>query len=146
VEKEKEKEKKAPPPPITTTAPPESGASDTICEICEQPGHDLFACPILKDDDNPVAKPNASNSKEHCEDCESYGHTGKRRPSVLFDGTNTRDSCQLSALSRCILASRTTHSLFFPVSRRLRFSARGSLELHLFDRPHSLVDIPHCFV
>ena len=127
-EKEKEKEKKAPPPPITTTAPPES---DTICEICEQPGHDLFACPILKDDDNSVAKPNASDSKEYCEDCESYGHAGKRRPSVPFDTTNTCDSCQLSALSRCILASRTTHSLFFPLSRRSRFSARRSLELHL---------------
>ena len=83
-EKEKEKEKKAPPPPITTTAPPESEASNTICEICEQPGHDLFACPILKDDDDSATKKNGLNSKEYCEDCDSYDHISKRRPSIAI--------------------------------------------------------------
>jgi len=53
--------------------------------------------------------------------------------------TLTRVSCQLSALTRCILASRTSHSLLFPLSRRSRFSGRGLLELRLFDCPHTLL-------
>jgi hypothetical protein len=119
-EKQQEREKRPPLPPIMTTAPLESEVSATICEICEQPGHDLFSCPILKDDDSSAAKPNASSPKEYCEDCESYGHTSRCRSSVFFDGTNARDSCDLSALSRCILASRTSHSLLIPLSRRSR--------------------------
>jgi len=79
-EKEKEKkEMKAPPPLITTT---ENDASAVLCEICEQPGHDLFSCPILKDNDSSAAEPSAS-SKEYCEDCESYGHTAANCPHSL---------------------------------------------------------------
>jgi hypothetical protein len=132
---EKGKEKRALPPPITTTAPPESDASTALCEICEQPGHDLFSCPILKDDDSSAAKPDASSSKEYCEDCESYDHTSEHPRGASVDGTDTRGSCQLSTLSRCILASGTTHTLLFPISRRSRFSARESLELRLFESP-----------
>lgn len=119
-EKQQDSERGPLPPPITTTAPLESEGSATICEICEQPGHDLFSCPILKDDDSSAAKPSASGSKEYCEDCESYGHTSKRHLSVSPNGTNARDSFQLSTLSRCILASRTSHSLLIPLSRRSR--------------------------
>jgi hypothetical protein len=64
-----------------------------------------------------LRKPNVSSSKEYCEDCESYGHTGKHPLRLSFDGTNARDSRRLSTLSRCILASRTTHSLLLPLSR-----------------------------
>lgn len=141
-EKQQDREKGPLPPPITTTAPLESDGSAITCEICEQPGHDLFSCPILKDDDSSAAKPIASSPKEYCEDCESYGHTSKRHLSSP-NGTNARDSFQLSALSRCILASRTSHNLLIPLSRRSRswlVVARASV-VRL--PTHSLVLPPH---
>lgn len=81
----------------------QSGASSTTvhvesdadaCEVCAQPGHDIFTCPILRDE-KPVshsgmghtpssstatAKNSTAPSKLFCDDCENYGHVSADCP------------------------------------------------------------------
>ncbi|KAI0051630.1 hypothetical protein FA95DRAFT_243872 [Auriscalpium vulgare] len=45
--------------------------SGDVCEICEQPGHDIFSCHLLKGDSDAGV---STSSKAYCDDCESYGH------------------------------------------------------------------------
>lgn len=59
-------------------------ASDTVsgavvCEICEQQGHDIFGCDVLKGEAAPSRPVSAmseqSSEKElYCEDCGERGH------------------------------------------------------------------------
>ena len=41
------------------------------CDVCEQPGHDVFNCPILKDDSTPAT------DDLYCVDCDSRGHSSE---------------------------------------------------------------------
>ncbi|KAI0309079.1 hypothetical protein OF83DRAFT_1288737 [Amylostereum chailletii] len=51
------------------------GVRADICEICEQPGHDIFTCDVLKGDSMPSSAASSSTSSElYCGDCETYGH------------------------------------------------------------------------
>ncbi|KDR75449.1 hypothetical protein GALMADRAFT_227098 [Galerina marginata CBS 339.88] len=50
------------------------GRGAEVCEICEQPGHDIFNCSLLKDDSGRAAKDVV------CEDCESPGHVAADCP------------------------------------------------------------------
>ncbi|KAI0278516.1 hypothetical protein BGY98DRAFT_1096749 [Russula aff. rugulosa BPL654] len=46
-----------------------------VCEICEQPGHDIFTCDLLRGGAAPAAGgKDAPPSELYCEDCENYGH------------------------------------------------------------------------
>ncbi|KAI9509749.1 hypothetical protein F5148DRAFT_1374978 [Russula earlei] len=46
-----------------------------VCEICEQPGHDIFTCDLLRGRSASVAGgKDAPPSDLYCEDCENYGH------------------------------------------------------------------------
>lgn len=47
-----------------------------VCEICEQPGHDIFTCDLLRGGAAPTAGggKDAPPSELYCEDCENYGH------------------------------------------------------------------------
>ncbi|KAH9083415.1 hypothetical protein EDB83DRAFT_2511738 [Lactarius deliciosus] len=46
-----------------------------VCEICEQPGHDIFTCDLLRGSAAPApGGMDAAPSKLFCEDCENYGH------------------------------------------------------------------------
>ena len=53
-----------------------------VCEICEAPGHDIFSCPLLKDESSdPVSAGAPTSGKKgpvetelFCEDCEGRGH------------------------------------------------------------------------
>ncbi|KAK0491766.1 hypothetical protein EDD18DRAFT_1416070, partial [Armillaria luteobubalina] len=62
-----------------------SQSASVVCEICEQPGNDIFSCDFLKRN-APSPAPinsigsalngngNAADKSLFCEDCESYGH------------------------------------------------------------------------
>jgi len=62
--------------------------SEDVCEICEQPGHDIFTCDLLKDG---APKPSSKDkftavrisSEQFCVDCESYGHLATDCPHSL---------------------------------------------------------------
>ncbi|KAH9048365.1 hypothetical protein EDB84DRAFT_1457717 [Lactarius hengduanensis] len=46
-----------------------------VCEICEQPGHDIFTCDLLRGSAAPApGGKDAAPSELFCEDCENYGH------------------------------------------------------------------------
>ncbi|KAH9957889.1 hypothetical protein BC827DRAFT_1137068 [Russula dissimulans] len=46
-----------------------------VCEICEQPGHDIFTCDLLRGGAASTAGgKDAPPSELYCEDCENYGH------------------------------------------------------------------------
>lgn len=50
--------------------------STLVCEICEQSGHDIFSCPLLKDDETAPAI-NGSSTEAYCVDCDSKGHSSE---------------------------------------------------------------------
>lgn len=55
-----------------------------VCEICEQPGHDIFSCDLLKNGVPSVAPTSTSAIEELiCEDCEGRGHTAANCPHSL---------------------------------------------------------------
>ena len=59
--------------------PPTVASSEggDLCEICDQPGHDIFSCHLLKDDLANMPAPSVGDSEGSdlwCEDCESYGY------------------------------------------------------------------------
>lgn len=63
-----------------------------VCEICEKPGHDIFTCPLLKDDlptgagaSNVTSRrsPNPSTFELFCVDCEGHGHLAADCPHSL---------------------------------------------------------------
>ena len=46
-----------------------------VCEICEQPGHDIFTCDLLRGGAAPATGgKDVPPSELYCEDCENYGH------------------------------------------------------------------------
>jgi len=49
--------------------------STLVCEICEQKGHDIFSCPLLKDDENATTP--ASSVDAYCVDCDTKGHSSE---------------------------------------------------------------------
>jgi CAP-Gly domain-containing linker protein 1 len=66
----------APPPP-----PPTS--SEEVCEICEQPGHDIFNCSLLKDEPRDSTTKLGEGKELICEDCEGRGHVAADCPHSL---------------------------------------------------------------
>ncbi|EJD38001.1 hypothetical protein AURDEDRAFT_173000, partial [Auricularia subglabra TFB-10046 SS5] len=72
-------------------AAPASASSEAVCEICEQPGHDIFTCHLLKDDPGPaLSQPASARSSGEgdpsalwCDDCESHGHVAADCPHSL---------------------------------------------------------------
>lgn len=55
-----------------------------VCEICEQPGHDIFTCDLLRGGAAPAAGvKDAPPSELYCEDCENYGHVAVDCPHSL---------------------------------------------------------------
>lgn len=68
-----------------------SHSGEDVCEICERPGHDIFSCDLLKDDqplsggsvsDRDFLKKSATDDL-FCEDCEEHGHTAANCPHSL---------------------------------------------------------------
>lgn len=61
--------------------------SEDVCEICEQPGHDIFTCDLLKDGAPKPSKDKFTavriSSEQFCVDCESYGHLATDCPHSL---------------------------------------------------------------
>ncbi|KAI0054971.1 hypothetical protein BV25DRAFT_1816286 [Artomyces pyxidatus] len=51
-----------------------------VCEICEQPGHDIFTCDLLKGGSPAVAVSESSSSGLYCEECEGQGHVAADCP------------------------------------------------------------------
>lgn len=47
---------------------------ESLCEICEQPGHDIFTCDLLKED-VPASLASDRSSGQFCSDCETWGHS-----------------------------------------------------------------------
>ena len=60
--------------------PPASAAEGEVCEICERPGHDIFTCDLLKDDNSSTRK---KPNEPYCEDCEETGHVAADCPHSL---------------------------------------------------------------
>jgi CAP-Gly domain-containing linker protein 1 len=60
---------------VTQQTVTQEDTSGLVCEICEQHGHDIFSCPLLKDDENAGAQ--NTDGDLYCIDCESPGHTCK---------------------------------------------------------------------
>lgn len=58
--------------------PPTQSHGEDVCEICEQPGHDIFSCSLLKDDG-----PAKHEEELVCEDCEGRGHVAANCPHSL---------------------------------------------------------------
>ena len=50
--------------------------SSLVCEICEQSGHDIFSCPLLKDEETAPAT-NGSSVDVYCVDCDTKGHSSE---------------------------------------------------------------------
>ncbi|KAH7097082.1 hypothetical protein BKA62DRAFT_833506 [Auriculariales sp. MPI-PUGE-AT-0066] len=72
----------------TVSAAPVTASDETVCEICEQPGHDIFTCPVLKGDDDYTSPTTARSdagdpSQLWCDDCESHGHLPQDCPHSL---------------------------------------------------------------
>jgi CAP-Gly domain-containing linker protein 1 len=79
------------------SSPPESIRSAAslpepqLCEICEQPGHDIFTCDLLQEGPSPTANSAVfDHSRGHrvssdlfCEDCASPGHLAADCPHSL---------------------------------------------------------------
>ncbi len=59
----------------------QGGLAGDVCEICEQPGHDIFTCDLLRGGAAPAAGgKDAPPSELYCEDCEHYGHVAADCP------------------------------------------------------------------
>jgi CAP-Gly domain-containing linker protein 1 len=60
----------------TTSDDTQNGLQRDVCEICEQPGHDIFTCDVLKGDGPApsLARRSMDPSVPYCEDCDSHGH------------------------------------------------------------------------
>ncbi|KAI5118934.1 hypothetical protein M0805_003758 [Coniferiporia weirii] len=75
--------------------------SEEVCEICEQPGHDIFTCPLLKSGPDVLVDAHGSHAHSKsapseseaefgagpgseadlfCEDCEGFGHLSASCP------------------------------------------------------------------
>ena len=55
-----------------------------ICEICEQRGHDIFSCGLLRDDPLPERQSiSADTAQQFCVDCEEHGHIAANCPHSL---------------------------------------------------------------
>ncbi|KAF8993711.1 hypothetical protein BDQ17DRAFT_1312094 [Cyathus striatus] len=71
---------------LSTTSLSSTASSETVCEICERPGHDIFNCDLLKED-TPIGstreKLTSSSGELFCEDCESHGHMAADCPHSL---------------------------------------------------------------
>lgn len=65
---------------VTQQTVTQEDVKNLVCEICEQPGHDIFSCPLLKDDENPGAQD--VDGDLYCVDCDTRGHTGERFLSI----------------------------------------------------------------
>jgi hypothetical protein len=59
-----------------------SEVEQSVCEICERPGHDIFTCDLLKEDTR-TASTTQSAADIFCEDCEGHGHTAENCPYSL---------------------------------------------------------------
>lgn len=58
---------------------PDTVSGAVVCEICEQPGHDIFGCDVLKGEavpSRPVSAMSEQSSERelYCEDCGERGH------------------------------------------------------------------------
>ena len=61
-----------------------AASTQDVCEICEQPGHDIFSCDLLKDGMPSGTMSNAPAAEDLvCEDCEGRGHTAAHCPHSL---------------------------------------------------------------
>ncbi|KAH7888798.1 hypothetical protein F5I97DRAFT_1855623 [Phlebopus sp. FC_14] len=66
-----------------------SAPQEAVCEICEQQGHDIFTCDLLKDSvSGPPSRVSlhvgqSGTSELFCVDCESYGHAASECPHSL---------------------------------------------------------------
>ncbi|KZT43537.1 hypothetical protein SISSUDRAFT_1124675 [Sistotremastrum suecicum HHB10207 ss-3] len=80
--------------PNTSGLRQEGQQSGDHCEICDQPGHDIFTCPMLKDGqsshESGYEKKYSNDSRRTsdvsalwCEDCESAGHVAADCPHSL---------------------------------------------------------------
>ncbi|KAF9446401.1 hypothetical protein P691DRAFT_673697, partial [Macrolepiota fuliginosa MF-IS2] len=47
--------------------------NESVCEICERPGHDIFNCDLLKEDVT-TSLTGTNSSEKFCSDCETWGH------------------------------------------------------------------------
>lgn len=56
------------------TVTKEEPSSTAVCEICEQAGHDIFSCPLLKEDESATTAP---ASEIYCVDCNSRTHNSE---------------------------------------------------------------------
>ncbi|KZT11066.1 uncharacterized protein LAESUDRAFT_693618 [Laetiporus sulphureus 93-53] len=69
---------------------------ETVCEICERPGHDIFTCDLLKDEGAPLGmdgglmtegleglEEEVCDEELICEDCEGRGHLAANCPHSL---------------------------------------------------------------
>ncbi|KAF8591027.1 hypothetical protein K439DRAFT_1657108 [Ramaria rubella] len=77
------------PPSVTSESSihPDRALDGDVCEICEQPGHDIFSCHLLKDDIPSLGRSSRTETLTDsepadlwCEDCESHGHTAADCP------------------------------------------------------------------
>lgn len=79
---------------VSSVQPSHNGSADGgHCEVCEQPGHDIFSCPLLKDTPIPsstdtrksegVTKSGGGSKEVYCVDCETSGHSAADCPYSL---------------------------------------------------------------
>ncbi|TFY76041.1 hypothetical protein EWM64_g7972 [Hericium alpestre] len=72
--------------PLPVSLPPSNSegghtlhTSQDVCEICEQPGHDIFTCDVLKGE-GAEADNDSDTTTLFCVDCEGHGHTAADCP------------------------------------------------------------------
>ena len=61
----------------------QTASAEDVCEICEQPGHDIFSCSLLKDEPAVSISSRGEGDELFCEDCESRGHVAADCPHSL---------------------------------------------------------------
>ena len=76
-------------PSATASATSGDADAEDVCEICEQPGHDIFTCAALHGNSGPGERTSvlstgsgtgAGAQELFCVDCESYGHAAADCP------------------------------------------------------------------
>nr|GAT57604.1 predicted protein [Mycena chlorophos] len=71
-------------PRAGSVASSEVSESEPVCEICDQPGHDVFTCSLLvSEEPSQDGRVSVSDTELFCTDCESRGHLAQDCPHSL---------------------------------------------------------------
>lgn len=97
--------------------------TSAVCEICEQAGHDIFSCPLLKDDESSTVK--SPSADMYCVDCDSRTHNSELIflvGNAILTNLQPRIVHTLKMYSDPILSLKSSfHGFYLPLVTLYRF-------------------------